>query len=279
MSAAAVDAPLAPLTTLRLGGPARRLVDVDTEAELVEAVRGRRRRAAAAAGRRRNLVIADEGFDGLVVRIAHPRRRRVEDGDGASVGRGGRALGRARRAPRSPTGWPASSACPASPARSARRRSRTSAPTARRSPRRSRSVRVLRPRAGAVARPGRRRVRLRLPHERVQAHAEPLRRARGDVPAARAPAVARRCATPSWRGRSASSSATGAPLARRARGGARAAPRQGHGARPRRPRHVSAGSFFTNPILDRRRAARRSSPAARRRWPQPDGRVKPRPPG
>src|ERR671933_327126 len=38
MSVAAVDAPLAPLTTLRLGGPAKQLVSATTEAELVGAV-------------------------------------------------------------------------------------------------------------------------------------------------------------------------------------------------------------------------------------------------
>jgi UDP-N-acetylmuramate dehydrogenase len=66
------DVPLASLTTLRLGGPARRLVEPATEAEVVEAVR-----AADAAGEPlllmaggSNLVVADAGFDGTVVRIA-----------------------------------------------------------------------------------------------------------------------------------------------------------------------------------------------------------------
>jgi UDP-N-acetylmuramate dehydrogenase len=66
------DAPLAPLTTLRLGGPADRLVTVDEEDGLVDAVR-----EADAAGERllllaggSNLVIADAGFPGLVVRVA-----------------------------------------------------------------------------------------------------------------------------------------------------------------------------------------------------------------
>jgi len=65
------SAPLAKRTTLRLGGPATELVEVDSEAELVEQVR-----AADDAGRRllvlgggSNLVVADEGFDGLVVAI------------------------------------------------------------------------------------------------------------------------------------------------------------------------------------------------------------------
>jgi UDP-N-acetylmuramate dehydrogenase len=64
-------APLAELTTLRLGGPARRLVSVASEAELVEAVR-----SLDAAGEPllvlaggSNVVIADAGFDGTVVHV------------------------------------------------------------------------------------------------------------------------------------------------------------------------------------------------------------------
>uniref|UniRef100_UPI0030F45464 UDP-N-acetylmuramate dehydrogenase n=1 Tax=Nocardioides sp. GXZ039 TaxID=3136018 RepID=UPI0030F45464 len=59
-------------TTLRLGGPARRLVTATTEADLVEAVR-----AADEAGEPvlvlgggSNLVVDDEGFAGTVVRVA-----------------------------------------------------------------------------------------------------------------------------------------------------------------------------------------------------------------
>ena len=73
MSATELTAtPLAQRTTLRLGGPARRLVVVDTEDDLVDAVR-----TADAAGEPvlvlgggSNVVIADEGFDGLVVQVA-----------------------------------------------------------------------------------------------------------------------------------------------------------------------------------------------------------------
>lgn len=68
---------LAPLTTLRLGGPARRAVEAHTEDELVEAVR-----AADAAGEPllvlaggSNVVIADAGFPGTVVLL---RTRGVE---------------------------------------------------------------------------------------------------------------------------------------------------------------------------------------------------------
>lgn len=67
---AAVD--LAPFTTLRLGGPARRLVVVTTARSCVETVR-----AADAAGEPllllaggSNLVVSDRGFDGTVVRMA-----------------------------------------------------------------------------------------------------------------------------------------------------------------------------------------------------------------
>ena len=66
------DVPLAPLTTLRLGGPAKRLVTVHDEVELVDVVR----RADAdgepllVLGGGSNVVLPDEGFDGTVVRIA-----------------------------------------------------------------------------------------------------------------------------------------------------------------------------------------------------------------
>jgi UDP-N-acetylmuramate dehydrogenase len=66
------DAPLAPRTTLGLGGPARCLVEATDEAILVEALRW-----ADAEGLRvlvlgggSNVVVADAGFDGLVVQMA-----------------------------------------------------------------------------------------------------------------------------------------------------------------------------------------------------------------
>lgn len=66
------DVLLSPLTTLHLGGPAKRLVTVYDEAELVDAVR----RADAdgdpllVLGGGSNVVLPDEGFDGTVVRVA-----------------------------------------------------------------------------------------------------------------------------------------------------------------------------------------------------------------
>ena len=67
----ATDAPLAPLTTLRLGGPAKRLVPVESEAELVDAVRevdgGGEPLLVLAGGS--NLVLPDAGWPGVVVYV------------------------------------------------------------------------------------------------------------------------------------------------------------------------------------------------------------------
>jgi UDP-N-acetylmuramate dehydrogenase len=62
---------LAPLTTLRLGGPARRIVEAHTEADAIAAVRAadsaREPLLLLAGGS--NVVIADDGFPGTVVRL------------------------------------------------------------------------------------------------------------------------------------------------------------------------------------------------------------------
>ena len=62
---------LSDLTTLRLGGPAARLVDADSNAALIDAVRECDERAepVLVLGGGSNLVIADEGFAGTVVRV------------------------------------------------------------------------------------------------------------------------------------------------------------------------------------------------------------------
>ncbi|SEG64078.1 UDP-N-acetylmuramate dehydrogenase [Actinacidiphila yanglinensis] len=66
------NAELAPLTTFRLGGPARRLVTARTDEDVVAAVReaDARREPVLLIGGGSNLVIADEGFEGTAVRIA-----------------------------------------------------------------------------------------------------------------------------------------------------------------------------------------------------------------
>lgn len=80
--AAPVGVDLAPFTTLRLGGPARRFVAATTVQECVTAVR-----AADAAGEPllvlsggSNLVIGDDGFDGTAVRVATTGVRIDADG-------------------------------------------------------------------------------------------------------------------------------------------------------------------------------------------------------
>ncbi len=66
------DVPLAPLTTLGLGGPAARMVTVGDEADLVDALRDAQSRGdeVFVLGGGSNVVVADEGFAGLVVRVA-----------------------------------------------------------------------------------------------------------------------------------------------------------------------------------------------------------------
>lgn len=66
------DAPLAPLTTFRLGGPATRLVTATTDAEVVEVVREADATGTPllVVGGGSNLVIGDKGFDGTALRIA-----------------------------------------------------------------------------------------------------------------------------------------------------------------------------------------------------------------
>jgi UDP-N-acetylmuramate dehydrogenase len=90
----ASDVALAHWTTLRVGGPAREFHTVTTEAELVDAVR-----AADAAGvptlllgGGSNLLVADEGFPGRVIRIAV---RGIEGAEVCGAGRVRAAAGEA----------------------------------------------------------------------------------------------------------------------------------------------------------------------------------------
>jgi len=64
--------PLAPFTTLELGGPARHFVEAADEGAVVEALRwaDSRKLPVTILGGGSNLVVSDAGFDGLVVRIA-----------------------------------------------------------------------------------------------------------------------------------------------------------------------------------------------------------------
>jgi UDP-N-acetylmuramate dehydrogenase len=74
---------LAPYTTLRLGGPAKAFAEADTAHELVRLVAeaDRAGEPVLVLGGGSNLVVADEGFDGLVVRVAATGVSVVADGD------------------------------------------------------------------------------------------------------------------------------------------------------------------------------------------------------
>ena len=76
--------PLSELTTLRLGGPAKRILDATSEDELVALVQAADRDGepllVLAGGS--NVVVADEGFDGTVVRVATRGLEQHERSDG-----------------------------------------------------------------------------------------------------------------------------------------------------------------------------------------------------
>jgi len=73
---------LSSFTTLGLGGPARRFVEAGTEPDLIAEVRaaGRRGEPLLILGGGSNLVIADDGFPGMVVRVATRGVRRAAAG-------------------------------------------------------------------------------------------------------------------------------------------------------------------------------------------------------
>ena len=94
------SAPLAPLTTLRVGGPARRMVTATTEQEIVDTVKDcdRPRRAAADPGRRLQPADRRRRLRRHRAEDRHHRRDEAEDVLGPAPGRGGRPrLGRLRR--------------------------------------------------------------------------------------------------------------------------------------------------------------------------------------
>jgi UDP-N-acetylmuramate dehydrogenase len=76
------DVPLAPLTTLELGGRARHLVEAADEPTIIAALAwaASRGEPAMVLGGGSNVVVADGGFDGLVIRIATRGRAYAEEG-------------------------------------------------------------------------------------------------------------------------------------------------------------------------------------------------------
>ena len=274
---------LAEHTTLRVGGPARRLVVADTEAELIETVTRARRRRRAGADPRRRVQRADRrrrlrrhgGQD------RHPRASTTDVAacSGAVVtGRRGRGLGRPGGRTRSSGSGAGSRRCPASPAWSGRPRSRTSARTGPRSPADP---------DGPDLRPGDR-PRRHLRRRRTAGSATGARGSRpspdrylvlvGDLPAparlaVRPDPLSRAGPDPRRRGG-------------RAGAGGRRPRRRCCGLRRRKGMVLdeddhdtwSAGSFFTNPILERRRRPT-GCPPRRRASRSPTGGSRPAPPG
>lgn len=86
MATAREQVPLSSCTTLRLGGPARRFAEAATEAEIVAEVAAADERGepVLVLGGGSNLVIADEGFPGTVIRIASRGTRQTAGPDGTA---------------------------------------------------------------------------------------------------------------------------------------------------------------------------------------------------
>jgi UDP-N-acetylmuramate dehydrogenase len=76
--------PLAPLTTLRLGGPAARLVEVETEEDILAVVRSETAPLFVLGGGS-NVVVADEGWPGVALRIGTRGVNVSDHGDGVTV--------------------------------------------------------------------------------------------------------------------------------------------------------------------------------------------------
>lgn len=70
-----LDAPLAPYTTFRVGGPADVLLEAESEDDLIALARACRGRSpVAVVGRGSNLLVSDEGFRGIAVRLGRAFR-------------------------------------------------------------------------------------------------------------------------------------------------------------------------------------------------------------
>jgi UDP-N-acetylmuramate dehydrogenase len=82
-----LSVPLAPLTTLRVGGPAARMVSLEREADLPELLSGAdaAREPVLVLGTGSNLVVGDAGFPGLVISMALRGIEIAREGDRARV--------------------------------------------------------------------------------------------------------------------------------------------------------------------------------------------------
>lgn len=80
-------APLGQLTTLRVGGPASELIFATSREQTIDAVRRADQvgQPLMVLGRGSNVVVGDDGFDGVVVRVATTGRHTTSDGEWAVV--------------------------------------------------------------------------------------------------------------------------------------------------------------------------------------------------
>jgi len=65
----ATDVPLGPLTTYRVGGPARWFVTAEDVEDLLDVAARREGRDVLVIGRGSNLLVCDAGFDGIAIRL------------------------------------------------------------------------------------------------------------------------------------------------------------------------------------------------------------------
>ena len=84
----AVDFPLAPLTSFRIGGPAALYVDAESRDDLVAVARAVRTTGIpfVVIGKGSNVLVSDRGFAGVVVRLGRSFRWVARDGDRLSAG-------------------------------------------------------------------------------------------------------------------------------------------------------------------------------------------------
>ncbi len=113
------NVPLAPLTTLGVGGPARYFVEATTEAEVIEAVEFARSRQLPlfVLGGGSNLVVADAGFAGLVLKVGiagvSQSTRRMEASSFSPARAATGTLWSRRQSTPAARGWSASAEFPA----------------------------------------------------------------------------------------------------------------------------------------------------------------------
>ncbi len=82
----AAHAPLAPYTTFRVGGPADVLVEADSENDLRVIAEEAGDMPVAIVGRGSNLLVSDDGFRGIAVRLGRTFRGHTQTDDGLRLG-------------------------------------------------------------------------------------------------------------------------------------------------------------------------------------------------